>query len=143
MGKRARKRAASSEKGAALLLDAWQALPEVPLTLVGDGPEAGALREQAKRLPAVRFTGTLDREGVRAELARAAFLVAPSLCYETFGDRKRDFESHGRYMAQCSHLLAPAAVVRRLSFHLSLSYKSPDSREQWVSGLHFVRRDLH
>jgi len=75
----------SSEKGAALLLDAWQALPEVPLTLVGDGPEAGALREQAKRLPAVRFTGTLDREGVRAELARAAFLVAPSLCYETFG----------------------------------------------------------
>ena len=72
-------------KGGALLLDAWKSVPEFPLTLVGDGPQAAALRERAKLLPNVRFTGALDREGVRAELARAAFLVAPSLCYETFG----------------------------------------------------------
>jgi len=75
----------SPEKGGALLLDAWKSVPEFPLTLVGDGPQAAALRERAKLLPNVRFTGALDREGVRAELARAAFLVAPSLCYETFG----------------------------------------------------------
>jgi len=75
----------SPEKGVALLLEAWQAIPDFPLTVVGAGPEFRRLRERARQFPRVRFTGPIGREGVQAELARAAFLVAPSLCYETFG----------------------------------------------------------
>lgn len=75
----------SAEKGVSLLLEAWRALPDVPLTLVGTGPEEPALRALAAGLPRVRFAGALEPGAVAAELAAAAFLVAPSLCYETFG----------------------------------------------------------
>jgi glycosyltransferase involved in cell wall biosynthesis len=35
-------------------------------------------------LPNVTLLGQLDREGVRREMLRAAFLVSPSVCYEMF-----------------------------------------------------------
>lgn len=57
------------------------------LTLVGDGPERQRLETQAGQLgigELVRFTGGLDRAGVRDELWRADVLVHPSR-YETFG----------------------------------------------------------
>ena len=75
----------SEEKGVALLIEAWRALPEVPLTVVGDGPLAGALRRAAEGMPQVRFVGARSPEQVREHVAAAGFLVAPSLCYETFG----------------------------------------------------------
>ncbi len=75
----------SPEKGVAHLLEAWRELGDTPLTIVGTGPEEAALRERARSLPAVRFTGALSREGVDAELRRASFAVVPSLWYETFG----------------------------------------------------------
>jgi glycosyltransferase involved in cell wall biosynthesis len=74
----------SAEKGVHLLLEAWRGLGDYPLTLVGAGPEEAALRRRAADLPGVRFTGWLAPDGVRAQLARAAFSVAPSLCYENF-----------------------------------------------------------
>jgi glycosyltransferase involved in cell wall biosynthesis len=72
----------SAEKGVGLLLEAWKWLGGTPLTVVGTGPEEAALRRRAVRIPNVRFTGELSREGVRAELAGAAFAVVPSLWYE-------------------------------------------------------------
>jgi glycosyltransferase involved in cell wall biosynthesis len=75
----------SPEKGVGLLLDAWRQLPEVPLRIVGTGPQADALQARAADLPNVTFVGEQARERVAAEIAGAAFLVAPSLCYETFG----------------------------------------------------------
>jgi len=74
----------SPEKGAGLLLEAWKRLEGAPLTIVGAGPEEAELRRAAGRLPNVRFTGELSAEGVRAELASAAFAVVPSLWYENF-----------------------------------------------------------
>lgn len=75
----------SHEKGVGLLLEAWRRLGDTPLTIVGTGPEEEALRRRAASLPSVRFTGELPRDAVDAELARAAFAVAPSCWYETFG----------------------------------------------------------
>ncbi len=72
----------SAEKGGRLLLEAWRRLGGYPLCIVGTGPEEAALRSLAADLPTVRLTGQLPPEGVREELARAAFAVAPSLCYE-------------------------------------------------------------
>lgn len=74
----------SAEKGPRLLLEAWRALPDVPLTIVGSGPLEAELRALARDLPGVRFTGQLPPEGVREQLRAALFLVAPSLCYENF-----------------------------------------------------------
>jgi glycosyltransferase involved in cell wall biosynthesis len=74
----------SGEKGLHLLLDAWWAMRGAPLTIVGTGPEETALRRAAARIPGVRFTGRLAPDAVQAELARAAYVVAPSLCYENF-----------------------------------------------------------
>ena len=75
----------SAEKGVRLLLEAWRRLGNYPLCIVGAGPEEAALRSLAADLPEVRLTGQLSPEGVWEELGRAAFAVAPSLCYETFG----------------------------------------------------------
>jgi glycosyltransferase involved in cell wall biosynthesis len=74
----------SPEKGVRLLLEAWRGLGDVPLAIVGEGPEEAALRRLAADLPGVRFSGRLSAEGVQEELARAAFGVVPSLWYENF-----------------------------------------------------------
>lgn len=75
----------SQEKGVSLLLEAWRALPDVPLTVVGDGPLMESLTRAATDLPNVVLVGAQPRERVARYIADAAFLVAPSLCYETFG----------------------------------------------------------
>jgi glycosyltransferase involved in cell wall biosynthesis len=75
----------SAEKGLALLLDAWRTLPDAPsLAIVGGGPDEAALRERARGIPGVSFLGEVARERVPELLAKAAFAVAPSLCYEAF-----------------------------------------------------------
>jgi glycosyltransferase involved in cell wall biosynthesis len=74
----------SEEKGPRLLLEAWRGLAGLPLTIVGSGPLEAELRAQAAGLPSVRFTGQLAPPAVQEELRRALFLVAPSLCYESF-----------------------------------------------------------
>lgn len=52
----------------------------IELTVVGDGPHAEKLRRKASTLGlVVRFTGSLDAEGVHDELARSDVLVQPSL----------------------------------------------------------------
>lgn len=71
----------SEEKGVDTLLDAWADL-QLPLTIVGDGPEAARL--QAKAGANVRFLGRLGREAVIDAMAAAAVVVVPSRWYENF-----------------------------------------------------------
>lgn len=72
----------SSEKGVEQLIRAWRRLPQVPLTVAGDGPLRQRLQGAA---PAnVTFLGHVPMETVEAEMRRAAALIAPSLCYEGF-----------------------------------------------------------
>jgi glycosyltransferase involved in cell wall biosynthesis len=71
-------------KGLLRLLEAFARLPHRPgfeLTLAGEGPLEPELRRRAKALgiaERLRFTGFLDRGGVRAELQRAACFVNPA-----------------------------------------------------------------
>lgn len=72
----------SAEKGAAVLMRAWQQVGDMPLSVVGDGPERAALQAIA---PAnVRFLGTLGAEAVGAEMQSARMMIVPSLWYEGF-----------------------------------------------------------
>lgn len=67
-------------KGVSVLLQAWQDLPQVPLTIIGDGPDMSEARALAP--PNVAFAGMQSREVVLAHMKRAAFLILPSTCYE-------------------------------------------------------------
>jgi glycosyltransferase involved in cell wall biosynthesis len=75
----------SPDKGGHALLDAWAALGNADLELVciGDGPLRADL--SGRRVPRVRFVGSVGREEVRAWMLQARVLVAPSAWYETFG----------------------------------------------------------
>lgn len=73
----------SREKGVHTLIDAWRSLPEVSLTVIGDGPEMDALRSVA---PAnVRFTGFLNSDMLGEYLAGSHAVIVPSEWNEPFG----------------------------------------------------------
>lgn len=71
----------SPEKGVDVLLQAWRSL-DMPLTIVGAGPEEARLRAIAS--PGIAFAGHLAPAEVAERLRRAALLVVPSLWYENF-----------------------------------------------------------
>jgi glycosyltransferase involved in cell wall biosynthesis len=76
----------SPEKGVATLLAAWQRLPAaVPLKVIGDGPEAGLVRQAAARDRRIEWLGRVPPEEVLRVIGEAAVLVMPSIWYETFG----------------------------------------------------------
>lgn len=73
----------AEEKGVDVLIKAWKHLPDIPLTIVGDGPERARMQSEA---PAnVRLLGLRSAEEVRAQMAAAQCLVVPSIWYEPFG----------------------------------------------------------
>ena len=71
----------SPEKGLDTLIEASRMLSAPALSIVGKGP----LEDQVAPAFGERYLGYRDREEVLRLLGRAAFLVAPSTCYETFG----------------------------------------------------------
>jgi glycosyltransferase involved in cell wall biosynthesis len=75
----------SADKGGHALLDAWAALghTDLELVFVGDGPLRHEL--SGRRLPGVRFVGSVSPEEARTWMLRARVLVAASAWYETFG----------------------------------------------------------
>ncbi|MCU1295664.1 MAG: hypothetical protein JWP08_4514 [Bryobacterales bacterium] len=69
------------QKGIRVLLQAWQGL-DYPLTIIGDGPLAGLVRESAS--PWIAFLGRQPRERVQQAMQAARFLVLPSVGHEMF-----------------------------------------------------------
>ncbi len=71
----------SPEKGLDVLIDACKQLAAPAVRIVGTGPLADRV------VPAFgeRYLGYRERQEVLQLLGNAAFLVAPSTCYETFG----------------------------------------------------------
>jgi glycosyltransferase involved in cell wall biosynthesis len=68
----------SVEKGIDVLLRATALLPNGTLRVIGTGPEAARL----KGMPRIVAMGPQPEEVVRAEMAKAAALVLPSIWYE-------------------------------------------------------------
>ena len=71
------------KKGIGHLIEAARILAAnggpVGLSLIGDGPLMGELKEQARSLPGVTFTGWLPNHEVRDCVRRATVLCAPSV----------------------------------------------------------------
>jgi glycosyltransferase involved in cell wall biosynthesis len=77
----------SHEKRVDMILAAWKRLRiQIPILIIGGGPEEEQLRAQAARegLINVHFKGKLPREQTIAALNNARFLVFPSEWYECF-----------------------------------------------------------
>jgi glycosyltransferase involved in cell wall biosynthesis len=77
----------SEGKGVSTLLAAWNLLASsIPLLVIGDGPLRPMLEAEARRknMQRVAFRGHLDVTETRAAMKRAAFLIVPSVWYETF-----------------------------------------------------------
>lgn len=77
----------SKEKGVDVLLRAANIAREIPVRIVGDGPENAALRALAAELELrnVEFVGAKSGADLQAEYANARFLTVPSVWYEPFG----------------------------------------------------------
>ena len=72
----------SPDKGHDFLLDVLSDLPDLGLTLVGEGGLRPRIEERVREeglAERVRFTGLLSREAVYAELAAADLFVSPSV----------------------------------------------------------------
>jgi glycosyltransferase involved in cell wall biosynthesis len=77
----------SAEKGVLEMLDVWQRLPHIPLTVVGDGPLYDEARCQIERSASrhIKLLGRLDPQQTLAQMKGARFLVFPSRWNEPFG----------------------------------------------------------
>lgn len=84
------------EKGIRTLLAAWAELgPEVPLKILGDGPEANRVAEAASLYPWIDWLGWRPAEEVQALTGGARFVVIPSVWYETFNRMHLDAFAKG------------------------------------------------
>ncbi|MDD0857168.1 glycosyltransferase family 4 protein [Arthrobacter alpinus] len=85
----------SIEKGADLLIDAWN--PENGrLLIAGDGPMRQELQDRARAHgSSIEFLGNLPREEAMELLTSARYLVNPSRAFETFGLSVVEAFAHG------------------------------------------------
>ena len=73
------------EKGIRTLLAAWEELrSDLPLRILGDGPEAGHVAEAAARHPGIEWLGWRPVEEVLEFVGSAKFIILPSAWYEVF-----------------------------------------------------------
>ena len=68
------------EKGIKTLLNGLTRLPGTPFTVIGEGPEAGAISAH----PGVSALGWQSQPIIYERMRRAAYLVIPSIWYENF-----------------------------------------------------------
>jgi glycosyltransferase involved in cell wall biosynthesis len=75
----------SAEKGVETLLAAWSQLSTTrPLKIAGDGPLASIVKDAASKNKAIEWLGPCGGEVVSRMMARAEFLIVPSIWYEGF-----------------------------------------------------------
>lgn len=84
----------SPVKGIRVLMQAAALNPSLPFYIAGDYSEMPGLLEEAPKN--VRFLGQLQRSELATFYRRAKFIVAPSLCSESFGLVAAEAMSQGR-----------------------------------------------
>lgn len=87
----------STEKGVALLIDAWlrSGITDRSLWIVGDGPIRAELEARAGRRSNIQFAGFLRGDQLRERWLNAAVAVVPSVWEEPFGRVLIESWAHG------------------------------------------------
>lgn len=75
------------EKGVKILIEAWRTLQELPLMVIGDGPDGEKYKKMVHNIGIknIEFFGFRPHSECMGLLNEAMFLVMPSIWYETFG----------------------------------------------------------
>ncbi len=123
----------SVEKGLHVLLDAWRAL-DVPLDIIGDGPDAAALR--AASPPAWRWHGELDAAGVAAKMRAAAALLFSSQVYENFALSIGEAMANGMAIVASDRGAAPEMLADSAG-----RLVPPDDPRAWRAAIETLARD--
>lgn len=97
-------------KGVRVMLRAWESL-DVPLKIVGDGPLSDMVREHAAANRQIEWLGEQELEAVYPLVARAKFLVFPSIGLETFGRTLMEAYSVGTPVIAARESTVPETVV--------------------------------
>lgn len=101
------------EKGIRTLIGAWRELSDIPLKIIGSGPDADEFKSLVSDLGIqnIEFLGYKPYLECRKILNDARFLIMPSIWYETFGLTIIEAFSHGKPVI-ASHLGAMADLVK-------------------------------
>jgi len=85
------------EKGIRILLEAWKNI-DVPLKILGDGPLRNEIEELCRKynLKIVEIMGYKPPNTCLEYLAKARFLILPSVCYEGFPMVIREAFAYGK-----------------------------------------------
>ena len=119
----------SPGKGIKTMLSAWRSLPDVPLKLVGTGPESESISAFVKEwsLKGVQIIGNLPRNGLLGLMKHARMLVFPSEWYEGFPMVIAEAFASGLPVV-CSRIGAPAEVVQNTHTGLNFEPGNPPQR---------------
>lgn len=99
----------SAEKGADVLLEAWRG-SQLPLRLVGEGPERERLAELAAQAPGAELTGFESPNQVARRLEEAGLVILPHRWEEPFGLVVIEAFAAGRPVI-ASNLGGPAELI--------------------------------
>ena len=72
------------EKGVDVLLEAAALVPDLPIVVIGEGPDRAVLEQQGAGLPHVRFVGPQWGDELNNWLKDARAVVVPSVWHENF-----------------------------------------------------------
>jgi len=75
----------AEEKDVSTIVRVAAQLPNVPFTLIGDGPTLNGIKAASQRLPNVAILGSLQHDELMETMARAVVVVVPSAWAEPFG----------------------------------------------------------
>ena len=125
----------SAEKGVGTLLAAWRCDPRLPpLRVAGDGPMANEVRAAADA-GVLEWLGPVGSADVSSLMARAACLVFPSECYETFGRVVIESFAVGTPVVSSDHGAAAELVDRgRTGAHFRTGDSSDLARQVYQLG---------
>ena len=124
----------SPEKRVSTMLRAWEKVPEIPLVVIGGGPEHTRLQDEAasRGLERVTFRGQLSRAATIEAMRGARFLVFSSEWYENFPVTIAESFACGLPVICCS-LGAMAEIVRHGETGLHFRVGDPSDLAETVS----------
>lgn len=71
-------------KGISTLLESWKSISDFPLKLIGSIPPAGLHLQEFMKQKNIEFLGEKPFQEALLYIKKAAFIIVPSVCYETF-----------------------------------------------------------
>lgn len=79
----------SEEKGILELISAWEILHKaslnIKLKIAGDGPLMNLIRKRVENNRLIEVLGFVDKNDLKRLMAKAKFVIVPSICHEVFG----------------------------------------------------------